>query len=174
MATTKTPPEVDAPTNGKVEEPEPLDLVGESLTPTRRLVKIPTKRKPEGETFEMHLVEDFGIEDQQKLMAWSRRFSQLMGADEELTKAEQERLRFLLTSLVDMVLDAPKTVKDTLKDSVANRVVQTFSWGPALARQDQQTELVKRLIEKGHLTQEQVDETQTEIRQRLLESISGS
>jgi hypothetical protein len=174
---TEPEPPVDVESNGhspeaEVPEPEAVDLV--NLSPTRRLVKIPTRRKPGGEEFELRLVEDFGIERQQQLMAWSRRFQALMSQDEDLTASETSRLRFLLENITEAVLDCPKSVLTTLTDTVKNRVVQAFSWGPALAQQEQQTELVRRLIEKKYVTEDQVDEVMAEIRKELLASISES
>lgn len=166
----KSPPKAIKPlkevaTNGdapEVQEPKVLDLT--ALTPSRRLVKLPTKGHPEGQNFELRLVEDFGIEMQQKLLAWSRRYQQLMQADEDLDEHQTARLRFLLDNLFEQVLDAPVVIKRGMDDAVRNRVVTAFSWAPVLAQQETQLEMIRRMIEKEMITQDQVDEVMTEMR----------
>ena len=179
----KPPSEQTPAANGAVPEEDSskvLDLI--SLTPSRKLVRLPTKDHPEGETFELRLVDDFGIEMQQKLLAWSRQFTNLMSSEEELDDDQAARMRFLLESLFEQVLgpspDMTKTefadARRGMDDAVRHRVVQAFSWAPVLARNELQTELIKRLVDRKYLKQEQVDEVMDELRLELTRSTSGS
>jgi hypothetical protein len=179
----KTAPDASS-ANGKPDEKKPdevLDLV--SLIPTRRLVKLPTTDHPEGENFELRLVEDFGIEMQQKLLAWSRKFSTLMAKaqeGDELDDNENTRLRFVLDGVFENVLqtadgkELSEAKRKKLNDTARQRVVQAFSWGPTLARQQFQTALITRLVEKEYLTQEHVDEVMDEMREQLVADLSTS
>lgn len=111
-----------------------LDLT--ALAPNRKLVKLPTHRKPEGETFELRLMDDFGIGMQQKLLNWSRTYERLFNSDEELSPEQETRLKFVLDSLFDVVLDAPKSVKAKMNDGIRSRVMMAFSLAPLMARQE--------------------------------------
>ena len=188
MATTaKKPPRSTEPeeetksSNGAETGPDQvLDLT--SLVRTRKVVKLPTKDHPEGVDFELRYVDDFGIEMQQRLLAWSRRFTALYGAEEPLTDAKAEEMRNLLEKLFDLVLeptslmgkDEFREAKRSVDDAGRHRVVQAFSWGPVLGRTELQTELVRRLIDKGYLEESQVDEVMEELRAELLKSTSES
>jgi hypothetical protein len=168
----ETPPaetlEAPAAEVAKAEDPEQvLNLA--ALTKPRKLVKLPTKIKPEGEQYELRLIDDFGIEKQQRLLSWGRQFQALMSSDKDLTDNEVERLKFLLNSVFHSVLtsvaggSSPDAVEG-VSDAVKNRVVQTFIWGPLLGQQEAQMEVIKKLIAKNLLTQEQVDEALDEMR----------
>lgn len=121
----------------KKEETED-DVLDLTLPQTRRLIKIPTKKSPQGETLEMRLLDDFGIIDQQHLLSMSRRFEKLWNAEDELTENEQIKLEFILKELFNMIVDAPKAVKDGVADAIRGRVVTAFTLAPLLARQEQQ------------------------------------
>jgi hypothetical protein len=165
--------ELAASENGKEEDaPELLNLT--ALAPTRRMVKIPTKETPAGETFELRLVDDFGIEDQQGLIAWGKEFQKLMNSDTQLKEAQRERLRWLLNHLFMTILDAPDAVKKDITDAIKNRVIQAFTWAPVLAQQELQSQVITRLIDRGALTQEQVDEILEEMRAELASRTTGS
>lgn len=147
----ETPPEVaeapnepqDTPQAPQTPDPEPeekkepkvLDLT--ALAPNRRLVKLPTAEHPKGETFEIRLLDDFGIATQQKLLNWSRTYERLFNSEEDLSDDEQVRLKFVLDSLFDAVLDAPVAVKREMSDAVRSRVMTTFSLAPLIAQQEQ-------------------------------------
>lgn len=118
------------------EENKVLDL--SALAPSRRLVKVPTSDDPEGERFELRLLDDFGIRDQQRLLSWSRQYDQLFNADEDLDASQQEKMEWLLNSMFEMVLDAPKAKLAKIPDAVKNRVVTAFSLAPLLAQQDRE------------------------------------
>jgi len=169
-------PADQVPTNGaepavpEIKDEDSDDILNlADLTRPRKLVKLPTRRVPAGEQYELRLIDDFGIEKQQKLLSWGRQFQKLMSSDKDLTDNESERLKFLLNSVFHSVLEpvAGGSALDAVEgvsDSVKNRVVQAFIWGPLLGQQEAQMEVIRRLIEKNLLTQEQVDEVQEEMR----------
>ena len=181
QAKQKTPPAAPAAeTNGG--GGQVLDLT--ALAPTRTLVRIPTLEHPvEGEVFELRLVDDFGIEMQHKLLAWSKKFAQLMAKandGNELEEEESNRLRFTLDAVFEAVLQnadgAPlsKEQKGKVGDPGRQRVMQGFTWGPTLEAQRLQAALLDRLIARGQLKQEHVDQVMNEIRAELLASITES
>lgn len=147
-------------------DPKVLDLT--ALIPSRRLVKLPTKRHPEGENFELRLVEDFGIEMQQKLLAWSRKYQELMQAEDELDDEGTTRLRFLFDNLFNHVIDAPDIAKRGMDDSAKNRAITAFSWAPVLAQQELQMAVIDRLVDREMVTRDQVDEIMQEMREEAL------
>ncbi len=180
MTTTADAPAAsNGKSEGKPEEPQVLDLV--SLAPTRRIVKLPTKRHPEGEQFTLRMLQDFGIEDQQKLLAWSRRHAELMDPSnmEErddygvLNENSRERLRFLHDNLFDMILDATPAAKKQVSDTGRNQVIQTFSWGPALANQEAQTALIRKLVDMKMVTDDQVTKAMDELKQEVLSTLDS-
>lgn len=153
-----------------------LDLT--ALTPTRSLVKIPTLEHPvDGEVFELRLLDDFGIEMQHKLLAWSKKFAQLMAKaneGEELDEDESDKVRFLLDAVFDAVLQssdgAPlsKEKRANVGDTGRQRVMQGFTWGPTLETQRLQAALIDRLVKRGWVKQENVDTVMAEIRSELM------
>lgn len=120
-----------------------------SLVPSRKLVKLPTKSHPEGEAFELRLLDDFGIVDQQKLLTWSKRFEELWNKDEDLTEDEGTQMKHLLDVMFDKVLDAPEEDKGDMPDHIRSRVVTAFTLVPLLARQE--AEIKAQAAEKERL-----------------------
>lgn len=140
MTTAATATEKDKPTDPEDDEDQILDL---TLPTTRRMVKLPTKAHPEGEPYELRLLDDFGIADQQQLLAWSRRFDGLFNLDEAdnngpLTDDQKLIMKKCLDSLFDMVIVAPAAVKKAMPDSIRHRVVTAFTLAPLIARQEAQ------------------------------------
>jgi hypothetical protein len=125
---------VNTPVDEDEDDDQVLDLV--SIAPARRPVKIPTKRKPEGEPFTLRLMDDFGIEIQQQLMSWGRRYDALFNKEDDLTADERTKLKYYLDCIFDQVLDAPKSIKKDIPDGVRSRVVTAFTLAPLLARQE--------------------------------------
>jgi hypothetical protein len=171
-------PELEEPPEEPEQPEETLDLMDEqeerpellnlsSLVPTRRMVKLPITGDPKGYVCQLRLIEDFGIETQQRLIAWGKEFQKLYGSDTVLKEAGRERLRFLLDHLFDDVIDAPVSVKEKIPDTIKNKVIQAFTWAPLLAQQELQSQVIQRLIDRGNLTQGQVDEVLEEMRQEL-------
>jgi hypothetical protein len=159
-----------------------LDLT--ALAPTRTLVRIPTLEKPvEGEVFELRLVDDFGIEMQHKLLAWSKKFAQLMAKannGDELDEDESNRLRFVLDAVFEATLQSAdgspltKAQQAKVDDPGRQRVMQGFTWGPTLESQRMQAALIDRLVQRKQLKQEHVDEVMAEIRAELMAQLSTS
>lgn len=116
------------------EDPQVIDLT--TLAPNRRMVKIPTKRKPEGEPFEIRLLDDFGIKDQQQLLSWNRRFEKYWNSEEDLSESEQDTMEVTMNKIFWKVLDAPKEVKDSVVEAVRSRIVMAFTLAPLFAQQE--------------------------------------
>lgn len=129
-------------------QPEPEDDVLDltSLIPTRKMVKLPTQAHPEGEVFELRLLDDFGLIDQQQLLTWSKRFEQLWNNEtgKDLTKEEQTVMLALLDRMFQLVLAPPKgmsdedfaKVKATFPDHIKSRVVTAFTYVPLMMRRE--------------------------------------
>ena len=141
-----------APPEEKEDDENVLDLV--SIAPTRRLVRVPTKDKPEGQTFELRLMDDFGIMQQQELLSWGRRYDALFNKEEDLTDDERLKLKHYLDCIFDTVLDAPKAVKKTMPDGVRNRVVTAFTLAPLLARQEADRKEAEKAAQENPQTSE--------------------
>lgn len=154
-----------------------LDLV--TLAPTRRRVLLPTPAKPNGEQYEIRLLEDFGIGTQQRLNVWARKYDRLLGSDDELNQAEQAELEYALGLLFEEILQAPPEFKADAPDFVKQRVVRAFSLAPQLDQIERTTAELERttlhlLVRKGYATQEQIDEVVEEARMSMESSTSGS
>lgn len=161
-------------------EPEPeededkvLDLT--TLAPSRRLVKLPTPQNPKGETFELRLLDDFGVRDQQRLLSWSKKFESLFNKEEELTDNEAERMVHCLNQVFERVLDAPENVKKKMPETVRTRVMTGFSIAPLLARQEaaleeRKKQILAQLVDRGLVTQDQIDEIVNEIEKSTSEN----
>ena len=171
----------DGKQNGQLER-QPVDLI--DLTPLRTLVRIPTLDHPvDGEVYEMRLVDDFGVEVQPKLLAWSKRYTSLFtkaSNGEDLDEKELAQLRFTLDAVFEHVLQhadgspLSKTERARISDHGRQRVMTGFTWGPTLEAQRIQSAAFDRLVAKGYLKQEQLDEVMREIQQELLERLSTS
>jgi hypothetical protein len=143
--TSPIPPEAEEPKvevieATKDEESEDvMDLT--SLVPTRKLIKVPTADGGISDAYELRLLDDFGIIEQQKLLNWSRRFEKLWNEEErDLTPEEQTTLKWLLDKMFDKVLMAPDEIKAEMSDSIRSRVVTAFTLVPLLERQKQEQE----------------------------------
>lgn len=121
-----------------------LDLT--NLIPTRKLVKLATPDHPEGTTFELRLLDDFGIVEQQQLLTWSKRFEKLWNheGDEDLTDAQRTTMMHLLDQMFGLVLAKPSSMsddefnraKEAFPDYVKSRVVTAFTYVPLMMRQE--------------------------------------
>lgn len=105
---------------------EPLiDL--DDIAPERPTIRY------KGRLVEMRLIDDFGIEDHQRLNRDNAEFSELYSSTEELSEDQTQRLRMLLERLFDMV--APDELADAgLTDTQKAQVILGFKLAP-LARQ---------------------------------------
>lgn len=157
-------PEVPAAVVLEEDDSKVLDLT--TMAPTRRVVKLPTADQPQGEQFEIRLLDDFGIQQQQKILTWSRRYDSLYNREPDepdLTEDQADMLKFYLDSMFEMVLDAPKAVKRDMRDGLRQRVVQTFSYAPLVARQEEEAKAQRKsvfglLVRKGIVSQERLDQ----------------
>lgn len=132
MATTA--PVADAPVAQEHDEDAPL-LELSTLAPKRPTVNI--KHKDEkGETverlFELRINDDFGIEMQQRLARDGAEFERLWNTD-DLKPAQRKRLKLLLDRMFNQVLDAPKEVREQLRDGQRAQVVLCFTLAPLAA-----------------------------------------
>jgi hypothetical protein len=133
------------------EEENVLDLT--SLAPNRRLVKLATTEHPDGERFQIRMLDDFGIGTQQQLLAHSRKLEALFNAEEELKQDQRDRMKFLLDELFNRLLVPPSDmtedrfieVKKSMSDAVRNRVVSAFSLVPRLELLAMQEIVAKRV-----------------------------
>lgn len=103
---------------------EPL-LDISTLAPTRQTISI------DGTLYELRLMEDFGIADQQALTRDGEEFDRLWN-QEKLSKNERARLEMLLGRMFDKVLPLPDEVRAKLSDAHKARVVLTFTVAPLL------------------------------------------
>lgn len=128
--------------NVGTEEPDEDDILDlTSIVPPRKLVRIPVKGSPKGEVHELRLLDDFGIEEQQQLLSWSKRFEALWNKDgKDLTPRERVKMKWLLNAMFFKVLDAPDEVKRNVDDTVKSRVVTAFTMVPLLERQKREAE----------------------------------
>ena len=139
-AATLEPGPIDLAVHGAnvgTDEPDEDDILDlTSIVPPRKLVRIPTKANPKGEVHELRLLDDFGIEEQQQLLSWSKRFEALWNKDgKDLTPKERVKMRWLLNAMFWKVLDAPDEVKRNVDDTIKSRVVTAFTMVPLLERQ---------------------------------------
>lgn len=127
-------------TNGKEpNEDDILDLT--SIVPPRKLIRIPTRSNPKGEVHELRLLDDFGIEEQQQLLSWSKRFEALWNKEgKDLNPRERVKMKWLLNAMFLKVLDAPDEVKHDVDDTIKSRVVTAFTMVPLLERQKREAE----------------------------------
>lgn len=164
--TNKTPPETSEAPEAPEEKPV-LDFT--QLAPTRRKIRLPTAREPaQGEVFELRLLDDFGIADQQALLSMSRRYEALWNSEAALDASQKTILASLLNDMLDRVLEAPKTVKRTMRDNIKARVVTAFSMAPLLTAQEQITVRVglERMNEIDRIRNEQTAQEETELQSR--------
>jgi hypothetical protein len=133
LATTKTAPE-----ETQADETQVLDLT--TIAPVRPTVNIRTPDHPNGKVYELRVIDDFGIEDQQQLTREGAEFDKLWNTD-RLNGAQRKRLKMLLDHMFDRVLDAPADIRARLSDGQRSQVVLAFTLAPlAAAAQRQQTE----------------------------------
>ena len=98
--------------------------------------KRPTVRKG-GVLYELAILDDFGISDQQALTRDGREFFRLWSSEQELAKTERQRLEMLLKRMFARVLELPDEV--TLTDGEKAQVVLGFTLAP-LAQRTAQTQ----------------------------------
>jgi hypothetical protein len=166
----------------KEDKPEDKVLDLTTLARSRRTVKLPTKEKPEGEIFEIRLLDDFGVQQQQQILTWSRRYDKLYNRDDgrpDLSDGEADLMKHYLDSMFEEILDAPKTKKNQMGDSLRQRVVLVFSMAPALLRDERNAmefrrALLGELIERGISSEDElltVMNEMTDERQKEMNSI---
>lgn len=114
-------------------EPAPLvDLdEGASERPTARFG---------GERYDIRILDDFGIRQQQKLTRDGREFFRLWSSDEELSEEDGTRLERLLHEMFEAVFDAPEDIKAKLSDGKRAQVVLGFTLAPLAQRMAQTQE----------------------------------
>ena len=140
----------------KDDDDDVLDLT--SIIPPRKLVRLPTRSNPKGEVYELRLLDDFGIEEQQQLLSWSRRFEALWNKeDKDLSPRERVKLKWLLNAMFIKVLDAPDEVKRDIDDTVKSRVVTAFTMVPLLERQKREAEEAREKEEREEMGSDSSD-----------------
>ena len=146
MATTEEKPaevELAEPaeevTRKRQDGPEPLIEVSAFL-PDRPTVTIKMSATDPGTTYELHLMREFGIADQQRLTQDGKEFEKLWNQP-SLTKKEGERLKIVLDRMFEKVLIAPQGVKDKLDDQTRSNVVTAFTFAPFAIAAAQESEM---------------------------------
>ena len=131
--------QASAEQNGHTPEPV-LDI--KTLAPERERVRI------DGELYDLAIMADFGIEEQQQMTRDGREFDTLWKASDELTPTDKQRLKQLLDRMFERVLLAPQTIKNKLNDDHRQQVVLAFTIAPLAkaAREEEEAEAAK---EKG-------------------------
>ncbi|MGC2374249.1 MAG: hypothetical protein WA484_10280 [Solirubrobacteraceae bacterium] len=122
--------------------PEPL-LSLSTLAPIRPTVNIDSEEHPEGKLYELKQMDDFGIEEQQRLTREGAEFDKLWNTD-NLNKAGRGRLKMLLDRMFEAVLDAPPEIKKMLSDGQRSQVVLAFTLAPLAQAAAAQTETEAR------------------------------
>lgn len=90
----------------------------------------------DGRFYELRSLSDYGIGAQQRLSRDGREFGQLWNSDEDLTDAQQKRLKFLLDRIFDgdqavpALLEASKTVRRAFNDAARSELVLDFIYAP--------------------------------------------
>jgi hypothetical protein len=143
LSATKT-----APDETQVDETQVLDLT--TLAPVRPTVNIRTSDHPEGKQYELRIMDDFGIEDQQQLTREGAEFDKLWNTD-KLNGKQSKRLKMLLDNMFDRVLDAPSEIRAQLRDGQRSQVVLAFTLAPLAAAAQRQQETQAR--ETGSTTE---------------------
>lgn len=165
----------------KESEPEEKVLDLTTLARPRRTVKLPTKDHPEGEMFEIRLLDDFGVQKQQQLLTWSRRYDKLYNRDDDqpdLQDEDLDKLKWYLDSMFEEILDAPKVKKNQMTDSLRQRVVLVFSMAPALLRDERNAMEFRRglfgeLIQRKLISQEEFIQVMTEMSEDRQEEMNS-
>lgn len=124
-------------------KPTPDDAVEDPNEPLLELSTLAPKRPTitiDGEMFELKVLGDFGIEEQQRIHREGADYQDLWNRS-DLNKAGQKRMKMLLEHLFAKVLDAPPEVKNKLNDEQKAQVVLTFMVAPlqrAMARLEEE------------------------------------
>jgi len=119
-------------------EPEPLlDISG--LAPTRPTIRLRLPSDPEGTLYEIKLLAEFGIAEQQALVQDGQKFDKLFGSD-KLNNAERKQLKTILDRMFETVLVAPAKVKAECNDSVRSQIVTAFTVAPLVMAQTAEQE----------------------------------
>jgi hypothetical protein len=128
---TEPPPEAE-PATGALVKPDPRDaeplLTLSTLAPKRPTVDI------DGTHYELNVMNDFGLRDQQRLTHDGREYQALFSAEDELTTAQSARLDLLLERMYAMAWHKPlpRTIEAKLGDEQRAQVVVVFTRGPLL------------------------------------------
>lgn len=94
-----------------------------TLAPERPTVEI------DGTLYELHVLDDFSIEEQHRLTVDGNEYDRLWSS-ENLTSKQEKRLSLLLNRMFEMVLIAPPEVKAKLNPSQRSQVVLAFTLAP--------------------------------------------
>jgi hypothetical protein len=106
--------------------------------------------RPSGGLYDLHLLTDFGIAEQQQLMRDGETYDELWGKT-GLTSGERKTLEQTLDRMFNLVLDAPVKVKASISDAQKSQIVQAFTVAPfaLAARAAQLTEEAQETEETG-------------------------
>lgn len=85
--------------------------------------------RPSGRLYDLHLLSDFGIAEQQQLMRNGETYDELWGKT-GLTSGERKTLEQTLDRMFNLVLDAPVKVKALISDAQKSQIVQAFTVAP--------------------------------------------
>lgn len=147
-------------TDTQAPEHEPiLDI--STIAPERPAVRIRTAKDPDGTLYELKLLAEFGIADQQSLVRDGQAFDTLFNKD-VLTGNERKRLKQILDRMFEKVLIADAKVKLLCNDHVRSQVVTAFTVAPlVMAAAQAETETGLEDLETETETEPEDDETST-------------
>jgi hypothetical protein len=130
--------------------PEPV-LELSTLAPDRPTISVDDKM------YELAVMDDFGIDEQQALTRDGAEFDALWNSNDELSKADKQRLKMLLDRMFErVVLEMPKTVKAKMKDGLRGQIVMAFTLAPlaaAAAREQAREEAENKAKEETPTTE---------------------
>ncbi len=122
------------------EEPLPPILDLQTVAPAKPTILIDSK------PYEIHLMGDYGIEEQHVISREQAEFDRLWETDpKDLKREEKKRLGLILDRLVRKALDAPSEVIDKLNDEQRKEVVQVFISARAQSLQRALAQLVQQI-----------------------------
>lgn len=105
--------------------PEPL-LELSTLAPERPTVLIKTTEDPEGKLYELSMIHDLGMEQQQFIYSRGRRLGELM-EKAKLTKGEVRELDMIVDKLAALVVrDLPREIRGALSAVQKNQLINAF------------------------------------------------
>jgi hypothetical protein len=105
--------------------------------------------RPSGRLYDLRLLSDFGIAEQQQLIRDGETYDALW-EKAALTSGERKTLEQTLNRMFSLVLDAPSKVKAAISDAQKSQIVQAFTVAP-----------FAQAARAARLTQEQTEEPET-------------